>query len=332
MAIQLPTDPPGWVSIALMLLGGFILLAKGADWLVGGGSRMARKFGISVFVIGLTIVSWGTSAPEVVASGVAAYEGSSAMSLGGVLGSNIANLGLVLGASALVLPKVLDTRLQARDLVTFLGSIGVLWWFSLDGEISRVECVVMLFLYGLYTLALLLGRHEGADTDVPESDSKLPDWFETALGFAAVLIGAHLTFQGASFGAVRLGMSERVIGLTVVAIGTSLPELAASLGSAIKGESDLSLGNVIGSNVFNLIVVVGIVGLIRPFEAVAMPDESSREQLAAAFQGALNKDLYVVLGFSLATLLAIGVARGRFGRLKGLLLLTGYVVYDVSLF
>ncbi len=331
-AVLLPAGPPGWVAIAIQLALGFLLLAKGADWLVSGSSRIAQRLGVSVFVIGLTVVAWGTSAPEVVVSAVAAYEGNSAISLGNVLGSNIANIGLVLGASALVLPRVLDTSFQARDLCTFFGSLGILWFFSLDGALSRVECGVMLGLYGLYTLSLLLSRNTEAVDDLPKSNSKLPAWFEASLGFAAVLGGAQLTLAGATGGAERLGIDERVVGLTIVAIGTSLPELAASLGSAFKGETELSLGNVVGSNVFNLIAVLGIVGLVRPLEKQAMPGASAQEELRKAFEGALGMDFYVVLGFSVASVLMIWLGGSKAGRLKGLVLLGAYVAYSLWLF
>ena len=325
-------DPSGWIAIGIQLAAGFLMLTKGADWLVGGSSRIARRLGVSVFVIGLTIVAWGTSAPEVVVSAVAAHKGNSAISLGNVLGSNIANLGLVLGASALVLPRVLDTSFRTRDLVTFFGSIGILWVFCLDGALTRVESGVMLGLYGAYTLSLLLFRDKEAALDVPETDSKWPAWLEAAIGFAVVLVGAQLTVGGATAGAERLQIDERVVGLTVVAIGTSLPELAASLGSACKGQSELSLGNVIGSNVFNLIAVLGIVGLVRPLEASAMPDAAASQELSDAFAGVLGLDFYVVAGFSVGSVLLIWLGGSKAGRLKGLLLLGAYFAYNAALF
>ncbi len=332
MCLQLPTDPPTWLAISIQLAAGFLLLTKGADWLVSGSSRIARRLGVSVFVIGLTIVAWGTSAPEVVVSAAAAYQGNSAIALGNVLGSNVANLGLVLGASAFVLPRVLETQLQARDLLSFFGSIAILWWFSLDSALSRVECAVLLLLYGLYTLSLIFTRNAEVLETIPESKTKLPAWLESVLGFAAVLFGAQLTVQGATQGAGLLSIDERVIGLTVVAVGTSLPELAASLGSALKGESQLSLGNVIGSNVFNLMAVLGIVGLVRPLENSAMPDAAAVAELESAFRGILGLDFYVVLGFSLATIAVIALGGAKFGRLKGLILLVAYALYTVSLF
>ena len=328
----MPPDTPSWIQIAIYLTGGFLLLGKGADWLVAGSARIARRLGVSVMVIGLTVVAWGTSAPEVVVSAVAARGGDSAIALGNVLGSNVANIGLVLAASALVLPKVLDAQLRTRDMVSFFGSIGILWAVCADSAITRVESGLLLFFYGIYTASLFLTRNPDIAEEMPQGSRRMPAWFETLIGFGAVLLGAKLAVDGATWGALRLGVDQRIVGLTVVAIGTSLPELAASLGSALKGETELSLGNVVGSNVFNLLAVLGIVGLVRPLEAAAMPDEDAREELAAAFAGALGLDFWVVLAFTAMTVALIAMGGSRRGRWKGAVLLLAYALYTATLY
>ncbi len=334
-----PPQDPAWLLLAVYLVSGFLLLAKGADWLVGGSSRIAARLGVSTLAIGLTVVAWGTSAPEVVVSSLAAYQGQSAISLGNVLGSNVANIGLVLGACAMVLPKVLESRLSLRDGFWFFASIAALWIACADGALGRGEAGLMLVMYGAYSVLLWFTARSGAaqghvpiEEPAAEGERRWPAGLEAFIGFLAVALGAKLAVMGAEGGAGRLGVDERIVGLTVVAIGTSLPELAAGMGSALRGEADISIGNVVGSNVFNLIAVLGIVGLVRPLEPAAMPDPESVAELQAAFAGALSKDFYVVLGFSVAALLLPYVGGAKGGRWKGLALLVAYVVYTVSLF
>ena len=332
-----PPQDPAWLLLFIYLASGFVLLAKGADWLVGGSSRIAARLGVSTLVIGLTVVAWGTSAPEVVVSSLAAYQGQSAISLGNVLGSNVANIGLVLGACAMVLPQVLESRLSRRDGFWFFASIGALWIACADGSLGRGEAALMLGMYAAYSGLLWFSARSGAapvpvEEPAAEGERRWPAGVEALIGFVAVALGAKLAVMGAEGGAGRLGVDERIIGLTVVAIGTSLPELAAGMGSAVRGEADISIGNVVGSNVFNLIAVLGIVGLVRPLEPAAMPDPESVVELQRAFAGALSKDFYVVFGFSLAALLLPYLGGARGGRLKGAVLLTAYVVYTVSLF
>jgi cation:H+ antiporter len=304
----------------VLLAGGFVLLAKGADWLVGGSSRIARMWGVRALIVGLTVVAWGTSAPEVVVSTLAAVEGKPGIAMGNVLGSNIANIGLVLGACALVLPRVMESAPQVREAFWLMASLGVLWWTVTDLEVDRTDGVLLLLAFLAYNVQLYLTARQGVKEDEPhEGDTRHP-WRDVIIGCISVAAGAKLVVMGAESIAHSFGVSDRVIGLTVVAVGTSLPELAAGLGAAIKGESEVSLGNVIGSNVFNVLAVIGIAALVAPFEG-NMPG------LADELRHARDKDFLVVAGFHFAALLVPRLGGARFGRWKGLAFLLAWAWY-----
>ncbi len=315
----------------IFLIVGFVLLAKGSDWLVAGSTTLAARMGIRPLVIGLTVVAWGTSAPEVVVSTLSALEGQPGLAMGNVLGSNVANIGLVLGVSSLILPAVMHTGLALRETVWLLGSVGILWWVCRDSQITRTDGGILLGALSLYNLQLLWEARQlsvGATKDEETPD----DWFEahpvlsTLLGAVGIAAAAWLTIVGATGLASRIGIDERVVGLTVVAIGTSLPELAAGVQGALKGQSDISLGNVVGSNVFNVLGVIGVVALVRPFGGPSEPD------VVDAFALNLQVDFPIVIGFSIAALAATGLNGERWGRTKGALLLGAYLVYMAYLF
>jgi cation:H+ antiporter len=314
-----------WTVIVVHLLGGFVLLAKGADWLVGGGTSLARRMGVSTLVVGLTVVAWGTSAPEVVVSGVAAWNGEGGMSLGNVLGSNIANIGLVLGASAAVLPSVLQGPMRARELFWLFTSLAVLWSVSLDSALTRQDGAILLVTFAIHNVHLFLTLRDGdGDGDGAVSDSETSvgrSVVGVVLGMTAILVGAYLALQGAEAGAYKLGMTKLVVGLTVLAVGTSLPELAAGLGGAFKGQSDISVGNVVGSNIFNLIAVLGIVAMVRPL----VPSGAPGDALEQDFARALANDFPMVLGFSVAAALLPWLPGS--GRIKGIALLVAFGTY-----
>lgn len=319
-----------WLQILAMLLGGFLLLWRGADWLVAGSTLIARRFGVSTMVVGLTVVAFGTSAPEIVVSSMAASEGKVDLALGNVLGSNVANIGLVLGASAFVLPKILETRLKLREVLWLFLSLSAFYVCALDSSITRLEGGLLLVAFCAYNAHVLLT----ADVDMSSEDldrvrGRHP-WFWTLLGIATILVAAKLVVMGAEDGALRLGVPKSVVGLTVVAIGTSLPELAAGLGGAFRGQSEISLGNVIGSNVFNVMAVIGIVALVQPISPEALP--AAGAEIQRAFDLALTEDVGVVLGFSLAAVMLPRVLPDRGGRLKGVLLLASYAAYTVWLY
>ena len=319
-----------WLRILAYLIAGFLLLWRGADWLVAGSTMIARRFGISTLVVGLTVVAFGTSAPEIIVSGLAASEGKVDLSLGNVLGSNIANIGLVLGTCAIVLPKVMETRLEWREVTWLFLSLIVFHFFARDGAITRMEgglLMVAFVLYNVHVLTTAGADLTPDDVDVDKLRKRHP-WFWTILGIAAILSAAKLVVMGAEEGALRLGVPKSVVGLTVVAIGTSLPELAAGLGGAVRGQSDISIGNVVGSNVFNLMAVIGIVALVQPISPAALPENAA--EIEHAFDLALQEDVWVVLAFSLAAVLLPRIGGG--GRPKGVLLLAGYVGYSIWLY
>jgi cation:H+ antiporter len=334
----MPQD--SWIFLIAYLLVGFALLARGAGWLVGGSSQIARRFGVSILVVGLTVVAFGTSMPEIVVSGVAATQGNVALSLGNVLGSNIANIGLVLGASAMVLPAVLQSKLAPREVLWLFTSLAVLWWFAGDGAISRSEAAVFLGVFTAYNVHVFATARRGATTaidELTEAADELEEkvlkrpWLTLAIGIVAISLGGYLAVLGAEGAAIQLGMPQAVAGLTIAAIGTSLPELAAGLGGAFKGDSDISIGNVVGSNVFNLLAVIGIVGIIQPLDP-AHPNVGNPTGVEEAFAQALSEDLWVVLAFSLFAVLLPYIAHGRAGRTKGAALLAAYVIYTAWLF
>jgi cation:H+ antiporter len=315
----------------LLLLFGFYFLAKGSDWLVAGSSTIADRMGVRPLIIGLTVVAWGTSAPEVVVSSLAAVDGNPGMAMGNVLGSNVANIGLVLGISALILPGVLHRALGGREAFWLLASVGVFWWRTADLELSRVDGGVLLACVTAYNLQLLWEARQlsvGADPELRIGRT----WLErrprvsAILGAIVIAAAAWATIEGAEGLARRAGLSNLVIGLTVLAVGTSLPELAAGVSGALKGHVDISIGNVVGSNVFNVLGVVGVVALIRPFGGAAEP------VVQDALRHNLVVDFPIVLGFSLGAILITAFGGERGGRAKALLLLAAYSGYTAYLF
>jgi len=299
----------------LALVLGLALLVKGADWLVDGGVRIAGRLGMSPVMVGLTIIAWGTSLPELLVSTLAAADGRPGMSLGNALGSNIANIGLVLGVTALLLPGVLGSALRLREsgwlLVSLLGLFLVLLW---QGGVSAVGGWLLIGLFVVHNIHLWKTAKSGEDQEPqPKGQGVMRRALLLVLvASVAVAIGAELTVSGAEAIARSIGVSDRVIGLSVVAIGTSLPELAAGVASALKGQTDIGVGNVVGSNVFNVLVAVGAAGVVQPFV-----DESA--------EAALWSDIPAVLLFSFAAILLPRL--GSSGRWKGAALFAGYLAF-----
>lgn len=326
--MDLPLE--SWFAIALALVVGFALLSKGADWLVLGGAWLARRMGVSALVVGLTIIAFGTSAPEFVVSAFAAGDGRVELSLGNVLGSNVCNLALVLGGAAVILPKILEARLEAREIFWTLFAVAATWFAARDGAITRVEGSLFLLAFAAYNLQLVFSARS------PEKSEELPDGkvskkvLAVVLGIVGITVGAKLILDGAVAAADRLGMPESVVGLTVVALGTSLPELAAGWKSALHGEADISIGNVVGSNVFNLLGVLGLVAVIQPLDPAA-PGVKDPAGVTLAFDKALSEDFWVVGGVTVLVLLLPVLGKGRAGRLKGALLLFAYLGYTAWL-
>ncbi len=256
-----------WIDI-VQLLGGLVLLVLAADWLVDGAVGLARKLGMSMLIIGLTVVAYGTSFPELVVSIIAAFRGSPEIAVGNVLGSNIANICLVLGLTALVCPiPVRQESLLKRELPFLILVTGGAIYFMQSGDVARYEGLILLAAAVFFTV-MSVRTQSGAPESEEENEKIIPIWkalILVVLGVAGLVGGAHFMVEGASNLARAFGISERIIGLTIVAVGTSLPELAASISAAIKKQPDLALGNVIGSNFFNLTFVLGGAASIKPF-------------------------------------------------------------------
>ena len=312
------------------LVVGFYFLARGSDWLVSGSTSIADRIGVRPLIIGLTVVAWGTSAPEVVVSGAAAVQGEPGMTMGNVLGSNVANIGLVLGACAVILPEVLHKALGKREAFWLLAAVGSLWWAVFDLELTRLDAGLLLGAFGVYNLQLLVEARSMSGGPAPERQPG-DSWLQhrpvlsALLGTVVIALAAWAAVEGARGIAPRLGISKLVVGLTVLAVGTSLPEFAAGIRGALRGHAEISVGNVVGSNVFNVLAAIGIVGLIRPFGGVEEPgvQEALRHNLRIEFP--------IVLVFSLAAILLPVLGRGRGGRAKGMFLLLAYIGYTIWL-
>jgi cation:H+ antiporter len=309
------------MSIALILLGA-LLLYVGGEALVRSSVQLARVLGVTPLVVGLTVVAFGTSTPELAATLVAAARGAPELALGNVIGSNSANLGFILGLAAAVSPIHAEARFIRREIPFMLGVSVLLVLLLADGALGRIEGVLFLSLFGPYLWLLLSGTERGqveSEFVAEYAKARLP-WWQATAGVAAgsllIVAGAYVLVEGAVQIARSLGVPERVIGLTMVAFGTSLPELAATLVAAIKRESDIALGNLIGSNVFNVIGILGITSLVKPI----------RIDIAASWF-----DLGVMLGISLLALLLFRSGQ-RLGRSEGGLLLVCYLAYVTYLY
>lgn len=318
----------GLASLAIIV--GFILLVWGADRFVLGASATARNLGVSPLIIGLTIVGFGTSAPEMLVSAMAAANGNPDMGVGNALGSNITNVGLVLGITALVVPLSVHSSLLKREFPLLLLVMGVSLALLWDGELGILDGTLLLVGMAMMVLWMVhLGLKQRAENSVPDGHDPMVDEFSEEIpehmpmGWAifwlvaglVILVGSsRLLVWGAVEIAVWAGVSDLIIGLTIIAIGTSLPEMAASVMSALKGEADIAIGNVLGSNMFNLLAVLGMPGVIAPS---AVPAE------------VLNRDYPVMLALTVALLVfAYGFrGPGRLNRLEGLALLGGYFGY-----
>ncbi len=254
-------------SIVLLALGS-ILLYFGSEWIVKGGVGVAEKYGVSTIVIGLTVVAFGTSLPELLVSLNAAFQGSSSLAIGNAIGSNIANVGLVLSLSAFIFPITLKYTLIKRDLYVYLFSCVVFIFFSLDGRLSKFEgafFVNTLLFYVIYSIKKPIKDY--TDIEEYEGDNFVEMILFVIFGIVGLSLGADLFVDGSVYIARYFGISEVVIGMSIVAFGTSLPELATSAMAAYKKESAISIGNIIGSNIFNILCVLGVTSVVQPLNA-----------------------------------------------------------------
>lgn len=302
----------------LRLLAGGLLLYFGADWLVSGASGLARALRVPPLVIGLTVVAYGTSAPEAVVGIRAALAGQGAIALGNVVGSNIANLGLILAVAVLVRPAVVSGELRRRELPVLLLAMLLLPALLRDGVVSRLEGALLVLAAVGYSAWMvratqLARRQQEPEQPEPgtEPGSKLRHALVAALGLGVLIGGGDLFVDGATGLARAWGMSERVVGLTIVAVGTSLPELATSVIAALRGQSDIAVGNVVGSNIFNVLLCLGSAAASRPLQTPLAP---------------VVVDLAVLAAMTLVGVLFLRGAR-TMPRWEGGVLLAGYAAF-----
>lgn len=309
---------PLWMTMTV----GLAMLAGGGDVLVRGAAGVARRLGVSPLLIGLTVVGFGTSTPELVTSLKAAFAGSPGIAVGNVVGSNIANALLILGVTALIAPLAVDQRAFRRDAVALTLATGALVWAVLQGRLTHQMGVVAVALLAIYLVVVWMTEHlrtgvEGrrieatADT---RSTSASSLWMAVILavgGIAMTVWGADLLVGGAVIMARQLGVSDTLVGLTIVAVGTSLPELVTSLIAALKKQGEVALGNVIGSNLYNILGILGVTAAIKPID---VPPVIAR------------LDIWVLV-LATAAMIVFARRRGKITRGEGLLLLLGYAAY-----
>ena len=253
----------------LLIVFGFVLLIKGADWLVDGASALAKKFKIPEIIIGLTIVSIGTSMPELFVSTASALEGSSDMALGNIIGSNICNLLLILGLSTLIQPVLFQKETKFVEIPMCLTVTGIFMLMCNTGNmVSRIEGFILIALFIcfiIYTILMAKKQISESKNEETEANFNLVKCIVAiVLGIICLKLGGDFTVDNATLLAERFNVSEKIIGLTILAIGTSLPELVTSVTAAIKGNSDIAIGNIIGSNIFNILLIIGVSSAISP--------------------------------------------------------------------
>lgn len=312
-----------WALVALV--AGLAILWKSADVLVSGAVGLAKKFQISPLIIGLTVVAMGTSAPEVAASIAAALRNNPNIALGNVYGSNIANLALVGGLCAIISPITIRVSMLKREMPVMLGAGLLLLPMLNDSFLSRVESIILLCIFvGLIILTVYHARKKpeafiaeiDRNSTKEKSKSLFVNFVFVAIGLAGLAFGAEITVRGAVVIGAKAGLSNAVIGLTIVAIGTSLPELVTCLVASFKGHDDISIGNIVGSNIFNTLMVTGLAGVVRPFVVVG--------QLKGL-------DYWVMISIS-AGFIFLGIIQKKISRTGGVILLSFYIAYLGYLF
>lgn len=305
----------------LFIALGIVGLYFGGEYLVDGASRLARTLGIPVAIIGLTVVAFGTSMPELVTNVVAALRGTPDIAIGNILGSNIANIGMILGVGAVLSAKPLITGAIWRDWIIMIAAAFLTYGLLvMDGELNQIDGVILFTGIVLYVIrAIWTARAEHHETlesheaqDNPEQLTLLRLVMYVVVGLVLLIIGAQLTVEGAVGIARLVGVSELVIGVTLVAIGTSLPELSTSVVAAMKGEQEIAIGNVIGSNIFNVLCILGFTGIVSPYRITG---------------DALRYDGPIMLGMSI--LLGVLMWKGSLNKRDGIILLGAYGLFLV---
>lgn len=311
------------IHMFLLFLSGLALLVMGADLLVRGAARLAVSFGISALVVGLTVVAFGTSAPEMAVSVNSTLNGNPDLAFGNVVGSNIANILLILGLAALVAPLLVNEQVIRQEIPIMIGVSVLLVVMALDGRISLFESALLFALVMLYTFFLVVQSRRALGATQDEFASEIPNtswdrhWSVQVLlvlvGLSMLVVGADWLVEAAVAFAQALGVSDLVIGLTVVAVGTSMPEIATSLVAALRGQRDIAVGNVVGSNVFNILAVLGMSGLV------------SSGGLTVS-EAARHFDLWVMLAVAFACLPIMSAGR-EIARWEGGMFLGYYSAY-----
>ena len=312
------------ISAAAILIG-LLLLFWGADRLVVGAGATARNLGVPPILIGLIIVGFATSAPEMLISAVASMDNAPALAVGNALGSNIANFGLVLGTAIMICPIAVQSETLRREFPAVLAATMLTLLLFLDNQLSRLDAVVLFVALGILTVWIIVVGSRASISDPIRAEPEAEFWediparkatFWLVIGLVTLLGGAELMVNGGIDVARRIGVSELVVGVTIIAVGTSLPELAVAIAGSLKGESDLVLGNVLGSNIFNVLAVIGIAGAIRPHDF---------------------DDGVLTLHFALMSILTLGVfllaynrrTRVQLTRSSGGVLLATFLIYQV---
>lgn len=296
----------------VLLAIGFIMLGKGADWFVEGAAGIAAKFGIPQLVIGLTIVAMGTSAPEAAVSIAAAMKGNADITIGNIVGSNILNIWVILGLASVITVIAVATSTVRVEMPFMIAITGLLYYQGLDGSVDLADGAILLIAFAVYLMYLYtMAMKNKVDDDLQEygySIGRCLVW--TVVGLALIIAGSNLTVTAATAIAAYAGLSERFIGLTIVALGTSLPELFTSVTAAMKGSADIAIGNIVGSNIFNILFVVGLSSMIIPIP------------FAAAFQF----DFAIAL-ISAVMLWVCVIPKHNLGRIAGAAMLGCYAGY-----
>lgn len=301
----------------LLLVVGFVLLMKGADWFVDGAGKIAIKFGIPEIIIGLTIVALGTSLPEAAVSITSALKGASDLSIGNIYGSNIMNVLLILGLTSIIATIPVTKKALSFDIPLVIVTTLILTFMCFyDGVVSRIDGIILITIMVLYVIYLGYRVKKGDELDeVPENDGTTPVWkmiLFIVLGGAMITLGSNLTVNAATSIATSFGVSERIIGLTIVAFGTSLPELVTSVTAALKKKTDIAIGNIVGSNFFNIVFVIGITSTIKNIPC--------------------SKDfLFDALGaiYAIVLLLLVALPKRKLGKLSGIIMLLSFIAYFV---
>jgi cation:H+ antiporter len=317
------------IDITQLVLG-FGLLYFGAEWLVSGAAGLARSFGIRPLIIGLTVVAYGTSSPELVVGISAGLRGQGAIALGNVIGSNIANIGLILAVSALIRAPRVDRQIVVREVPVLLVATGLVVVVMLDGVLSEIEAAGLLGGAVIYTAWMIATSRRGSVVEVAAVEADATEAAglhgdrprsrrvlvaSTVIGLGALIGGGHLLVEGAVGLARAAGMSDQLIGLTIVAVGTSLPELATSVIAALRGHGDIAVGNVVGSNIYNVLLILGASGLAGRIE---LPLSGLIVEIVALF--------------TMTGLAALAMATRRtVGRVEAVVLVCGYVAFLISL-